>query len=71
MAHSFDLPNLSPDAPADEVGSAVDLMLRDNIRDSGDAWLDEDLNWKLTVQGCQLVAVCGGRTLRISIKAEE
>lgn len=72
MAHSVDLPELGTDAAEDDVASAVDLMLRDAFEQSGDySWLDGDYNWKLTIVSGKLVAVCGGRTLKIVVKVVE
>jgi hypothetical protein len=71
MAHSVDLPDLGPNAPAGEVCSAVERQIRDLIRESGDLTLDEDFNWSLTIEGCELVAFCGSSNRKIRVRVSE
>ena len=70
MAHSVDLPELGPDAPADEVCSAVEFQIRELIQQSGDFVLDEDYNWSLTIECHRLVAVCGNRKIMIRMSED-
>jgi hypothetical protein len=70
MAHSIDLPELNSNSAADEVASAVELMLKGVVQDSGDAWLDEDFTWQLRVVDGELIAESSdGKRYRIEVKA--
>ena len=70
MAHSIDLPELTQDAKAEEVAFAVEFMLKSLLQESGEAWLDEGLQWQLRVDGVELIAESiEGKQYRIEVKA--
>lgn len=70
MAHSIDLPELTRDSAASDVAFAVEFMIKSLIQESGDAWLDEDFNWKLCVVDGDLIAESAeGKQYRIEAKA--